>query len=666
MRNVFSFPAGIAWLLLGGPVLLAQQTQVPEEQSLASATGAPMPIPQLAPVVVTATRSETPLKEVATSVTVITEEEIRQQRAETVAEALRNVPGLDVAQSGSRGTITSVFIRGAESDQTLVLIDGVEVNSVTLGAFDFSNLTTENVDRIEILRGSGGTLYGSQAVGGVINVITEKGEGAPTASVSAEGGNGSTHREVLSVSGSQGIVGFSGAVAYVDAGGFRPFNDGYRNFSTNLRLDVSPIPRGALRGFFRYTGAEIGLFNNKNFLGVPEPNARQLDDFVLVKGEWEHTPLSSFSYRVAGAYVKDNQRFLDEPDRFDPSDFGISRIPIEIKTGEFQGNYFWRELSITTFGFEFKEKSANFQSHSESSFGSSRLVYDKSRHNCAYYLQERLRLLNERLFLTAGFRVDDNEDFGTEVTPSWSLAYLIPQTGTKLKGGFAEGFRAPSFNELFFPPMPGHPVGFGNPNLKPELSSEWNVGFEQNLWGQRFSLEAVYFSRRVKDLIEGVLVHPATFTFQAQNLGRVDVQGVEVIPVLRLLPGLTLSGSFTFLDFDTKDDRLLHRPTEQGTVRVTYQRPVLHGMDDLLTFNLNFDVVGDRDDVDPPSGTFRTNPMYTRTDIAISYSFPANFLSFSRLTVYSKIGNLFDRSYQEVLGFKSPPLNYLAGLSVTF
>ncbi|HEV8715416.1 MAG TPA: TonB-dependent receptor [Candidatus Binatia bacterium] len=602
----------------------------------------------------TATRSETPLKEVSTSVTVITQEDLQQQQAETVAEALRSVPSLDVAQNGSRGTTTSVFIRGAESDQTLVLIDGVEVNSVTLGAFDFSNLTTENVDRIEILRGGGGTLYGSQAVGGVINIITKKGEGAPTASVSAEGGNGSTHREVLSFSGSQGIVGFSGAVAYADAGGFRPFNDGYRNFSTNLRLDVSPLPQGALRGFFRYSGAETGLFNNKNYLGVPDPNARQLEDFVLIKGEWEHAPPGAFSYRVAGAYVKDNQRFFDEPDKFDLFGSGIARIPVEIKMGEAQGNYSWRDLSISTFGFEFEEKSANVQSN----FGGFRSAFSKSRNNFAYYVQERLRLLNERLFLTAGFRVDDNEDFGTEVTPAWSLAYLIPQTGTKFKGGFSGGFRAPNFNELFFP-------GFGNPKLGAELSSEWDVGFEQNLWGQRFSLETMYFSRRVKGLIEAVLVDPATFTFQAQNLGRVDVQGVEVIPVLRLLPGLTLSGSFTFFDFATQDDRLLRRPTEQGTVRVTYQRSVLRGVDDLLTFNLNLDVVGDRDDVDPLRG-FRTNPMYARTDIAVSYSLPVNFLSFSRLTVYSKISNLFDHGYQEVLGFQSPPLNYLAGFSVTF
>jgi vitamin B12 transporter len=656
MRNACLFLVGIVWLLCCAPLLVAQETQTLDPSPPGSATGTPppMPVSQLEPVVVTATRVETPLKEVATSVTVITQEDIQQQQAETVAEALRSVPSLDVVQNGSRGTTTSVFIRGAESDQTLVLIDGVEVNSVTLGSFDFSILTTENVERIEVVRGSGGTLYGSEAVGGVINIITKKGEGTPTASVSAEGGNGSTHREVLSFSGSQGIIGISGAVSYIDTDGFRPFNDGYHNFSSNLRLDVSPIPQGALRGFFRYSGAETGLFNNKNYLGVPDPNARQLDDFVLVKGEWEHAPTNSFSYRVAGAYVKDNQRFFDEPDQFDPLDFTVSRIPIERTIGEAQGNYSWRDLSITTFGFEFEETSANARSNSN--FGPS--AFNKSRNNFAYYLQERLRLLHERLFLTAGFRVDDNEDFGTQVTPSWSLVYLIPQTGTKLKGGYAEGFRAPNFNELFFP-------DFGNPNLDAELSSEWDVGFEQNLWGQRFSLETVYFSRRVKGEIEGVLVSLDPFKFEAQNLGRVDVQGVEVIPVLRLLPGLTLSGSFTFLDFHTTDERLLRRPTEQGTVRVTYQRPVLRDTDDLLTFNLNVDVVGDRDDIDPLLGP-RTNPMYARTDMAVSYSFPVHFLIFSRLMVYSKISNLFNRNYQEVLGFKSPPLNYLAGLSVTF
>lgn len=595
-------------------------------------------------MVVTATRTEIPLKEATTSLTVVTAADIREQQAETVADVLRTVPGLNVIQSGSRGTTTSVFIRGAESDQTLVLIDGVEVNSPTLGSFDFSNLTTENIDRVEILRGSGGTLYGSQAVGGVINIITKKGEGVPTAGVAAEGGNGATHREVFTFSGSRGVVGVSGAVSYLDSEGFRKFNDDYRTFSTNLRLDVTPTPQGWLRGFFRYSGAKVGLFNNNNFLSGPDPDARQRTDFVLLKGEWEHVLADAFSYRLAGAYVRDNLRFFDEPDEFDET-FTVSRIPVALTTGEAQANYSWRDLSITTFGFEFEERSADVRSNS--SFGAS--AYDKSRNNFSYYLQEHLRLLHERLFLVGGLRVDENEDFGTEVSPSWSLAYLIPRTGTKLKGGFAEGFRAPNFNELFFP-------NFGNPDLQPERSSEWDVGVEQALWGQRVMLEVTYFNRRVKGLIEAVLVDPQTFTFQAQNIGRVDVQGVEVTPTLRLLPGLTLSGNFTYLDFDTPPGRrVLRRPSTQGSVVINYQRRGVRGAEDLLNLNLNLQVVGAREDVDPPTGAFRVNPMYARTDLAVSYAFPSPFFPSVQLTIYGKIANLFDRSYQEVLGFRSPP-----------
>jgi len=652
MRAVLSIGFSFLSVLGGASSLFAQSTSPP----------LPSPSTQqwqqqaspLSPVVVTATRTAVPLAETSASVTIITDEEIQQQQASTVVEALRLVPGLDVVQNGSLGTTSNVFIRGAESDQTLVLIDGVEVNSVTLGSFDFSNLTTENLDRIEVLRGGGGTLYGSQAIGGVINIITRKGEGTPTVTVSAEGGKGSTRREVLSFSGSHGIVGVSGAVSSVDTDGFRQFNDGYRNVSTNLRVDVDLLPRGTFRNFFRYTDAKIGLFNDKNFLGVPDLNARQLTNSVFWKGEWEHSPFAAFNYRVAGSYVRDNQRFFDDPDQFDPVGSGVSRIPVETLTGEFQGNLSWRNLSVLTFGFEFEEKSADVQSN----FGGLRSSFNKSRNNFAYYLQEQLRLLNERLFVTGGFRVDDNEDFGTHVTPAGSVAYIFPRTGTKLKGGFAGGFRAPNFNELFYP-------GFGNPRLGAEISDEWNAGVEQTLWGQRFSLEAVYFSRRVKGLIEAVLIDPDNFIFQAQNKGRVDVQGVEVIPVLRVLPGLTLSGNFTFLDFDTRDGQLLRRPTKHGSVMINYERRGLSRSDDLLNLNLNVNVVGERDDVDPARGP-RTNPMFARTNFAASYSFTPSFLSGARLGIYTRIENLFDRKYDEVLGFRSPPLNYIAGVRVTF
>ncbi|MGE0821774.1 MAG: TonB-dependent receptor plug domain-containing protein [Candidatus Binatia bacterium] len=646
------------WLVVAISSSWAQEGSPVPPSLLSSSPASPvllqLPTARLSPVVVTATRTETPLAETAVSVTLIDEEDLQRQQADTVIEALRLVPGLDIVQNGSRGTTAGVFIRGAESDHTLVLIDGVEVNSATLGSFDFSNLTTENVERIEVVRGGGGTLYGSQAIGGVINIITKRGEGKPTASLSAEGGKGATHRETLSFSGGSGIIGLSGALASIDTEGFRPLNDGFRNFSTNLRLDVDVLPTGTFRNFLRYTDANTGLFNNKNYLGVPDLNARQLVNFFLWKGEWTHRPASFFDYRVAGSYVRDNQRFYDEPDRFDELGVGVSRIPVETFTGEVQGNVYWRDLSIITFGFEFEEKSAKVRSN----FGGFETNYDKSRNNFASYLQTQLRLLNERLFLTGGFRVDDNQDFGTHVTSSGTVAYLIPQTRTKLKGGFNEGFRAPNFNELFFP-------DFGNPNLDAEISSEWSIGVDQALWGQRFTFEAVYFNRRVNGLIEGVLVDPEHFIFLAQNRGRVDVQGVEFTPVLRVLPELTLSGNFSYLDFDTRDGRLLRRPRTHGTFRANYQKRGFFQADDFLNLHVGVNVVGSRDDIDPLAGA-RTNPMFARTDTAISYRLPTSWVSIPELTIYGKIYNLFDRKYQEVLGFRSPPINYLIGVKVTF
>ena len=150
----------------------------------------------LPPMVVTATRTEVPLNQLTTSLTVITSEELRERQAELVSEVLRDVAGVNVVQTGSMGTATSVFIRGSTSNQVLVMIDGVEINSTTTGAYDFANLTTDNIERIEVLRGAGGTLYGSQAIGGVINIITKKGQGPLDVGVSLQGGNGYTNRQV--------------------------------------------------------------------------------------------------------------------------------------------------------------------------------------------------------------------------------------------------------------------------------------------------------------------------------------------------------------------------------------------------------------------------------------------------------------------------------------
>src|SRR5208337_3616428 len=207
---------------------------------------------RLSPVVVTATRIPQPIGEIGTTITVVEDPEIQEQKIQRVADVLRQVPGVQVTQTGSPGSETDVMIRGATASQTLVLVDGVEVNAGATGSFDFANLTTDNLDRVEILRGAGGSLYGSQAIGGVVNVLSQEGEGPLTASMLSGGGNRATSQQVATVSGAEGNLGYSGAVSYFSTEGYRPVNDNSDNLSGSTRLDYHLDDDTVIRGFARY------------------------------------------------------------------------------------------------------------------------------------------------------------------------------------------------------------------------------------------------------------------------------------------------------------------------------------------------------------------------------------------------------------------------------
>ena len=610
--------------------------------------------PTLPPVFVTSTRTETPLQQVTTSASVITAKDIQDQQAETVLETLRNVPGLDVVQSGSRGAATSVFIRGSESDHVLVLIDGVEVNSTTLGAFNFAHLTTDNVERIEILRGAGGTLYGSQAIGGVINIITKKGQGPLEAGLSLEGGNGSTHRQTLSLRGGAGKLGYSFSAARIESQGFHSVNDDYRNLAASARLDYQVTEDASLKGIFHFVKTDLGLFNNNNFASQPDPNAREATTQYLGKLEWEQKIFENWDYRISGSMFKEHIKDSDDVDAC--TFFGFpcdsrtrDRFRPRIDTGEFQTNYRFEEWSTTTFGVEYKRRSAS------TSGG-----IDKAIRNLGYYLQEQFQFLDRRLIMIPGIRLDDNQSFGTAWTPSFSAAYLFRETGTKLKGGYAKGFKAPTLNELFFPPGFGCPA-FGNPNLDPERSWELNAGVEQTVLSERVKLGATYFHREVQDLIEGRPIPGNPFgCFRAENVGRARFDGVEWSLDIKLLTSLTVNANYTYLDWDTADGKLRRRPRHRGNVNLNY-------LYENLNVNLSANVVGSRDDfrASSPFGDIR-KPGYGIFDLASYYSLPWKVPGVKNLTLFGKIENLFNKKYEEVDGFRARPLNFLLGVRAIF
>jgi len=677
--------AGALTLLLGAlaaqPALAQQATESEEggEQAqigVAAADGKSAGTAQLDPVVVTATRTQTPLSDVPQTVTVITREDIEESKVETVGDLLRAVAGVEVLQSGGRGTTTSVFIRGSESDEVLVLIDGVQVNSVTLGAFDFANLTPEGFDRVEVLRGGGGSLYGSEAIGGVINLITRRGATPPSGAISVAGGNGSTDRETGVFSAANDSFRIAGSATHIYTGGFgepvpldatgttKDNNDDYEATTFSMRADWTPTDTGSLYGILHYVKSDVGLQNASNFLGALDPNARLRDDFYFAKLGWEDAPLKGLSYRLSGAYVRDDQRFNDPPDVGNTAETR-STIPSEIVQGDAQANYAW-EWSVSTIGFQYTRKSANVSSFSsfsvppESSF-------DVAREDYGVYGQEQISLFEDQLILLGSVRYDHDQQFGEVTSPTAAIALRLPfarwedvWNGTRLRATYAEGFRAPTFNELFFP-------GFGNPELGPERSSEWNTGLDLEFLQSRVVVSGTYFDRRVTDDIVTVLVDPDNFIFAPVNLGRVDAQGVEAIVNVDLGAGFAFGGSYTYLGLTSAGgaDSVPRRPNNQMSSFVRYGTPCVFASEDAFQARVDVFYVGPRPDFDPLTGDEVTNPSYTRVDLATAYVLPWKLRDVT-FSLFGQVSNLLDANYQEVLGFPALPINAIAGLRAAF
>jgi vitamin B12 transporter len=614
----------------------------------------PAPAESLPPMVVTATRTEVPLNQLTTSLTVITNEEIRERQAELVLEVLRDVAGVNVVQTGSMGTATSVFIRGSASNQVLVMIDGVEINSTTTGAYDFANLTTDNIERIEVLRGAGGTLYGSQAIGGVINIITKRGQGPLDVGVSLQGGNGWTNRQVATVRGGVGDLGYSLSVGHLASDGFRSVNDDYHNLSTSARLDYQLTENANLTGIFHFINTRVGLFNNNNFASVPDPNARQATTQYVGKLEWAQKILANWDYRIFGAIYKEHDKFSDDVDPCvflgSPCDSRTRDIfRPQINTGEFQTNYRLEDWSTTTFGVQYNRRSA-------STTGG----IDEAINNVGYYLQQQFQFFERRLIAIPGIRLDDNQQFGTAWTPSFSAAYLFKEIGTKVKGGYAKGFRAPSLNELFFPAGFGCPA-FGNPDLGPEKSWEINFGVDQSFLAERLKMGANYFHREVKNLIDARPIPGNPFgCLREENVGSARFDGVELTLGIKIFEGLTLNANYTYLDWDTADGILRRRPHNSGNVILNY-------LQDALNVNLIVNIVGRVDDFRAASPFGDTvTAGYGTVDLASSYKLPWRMPLVNEISLIGKIQNLFNKKYDQADGFRAPPLNFLLGFRANF
>src|SRR6266849_7612587 len=344
---------GIAHVTKTQPQLAAANANASAAKGSSSAR--PGKLPHMV-IIVTATRIAQPLGEIGETASVLESPQIQSQQIHNVTDALREIPSLNVTQLGSPGTVAGVSIRGAPPAHTLVMIDGVELNDSATGEFDLSRLTTDDLDRIEVVRGAGGALYGSQAIGGVINLITREGSGPMKFALTSEGGNRATQRQVLTVDGAESKLAYSGAVSYFSTTGFRRKNDSSEDLTGALRLDYHLDEDTTIRGFARYIRANVSLPTFSIFSGIPlNPNAHQRNEFMLYKGEVDRRFGDRILVRLSGYFVRDELRLNTVP-------FGGNRtsdtahIPDETRGANLETIYTWAEGFRSLIGFDFKDR----------------------------------------------------------------------------------------------------------------------------------------------------------------------------------------------------------------------------------------------------------------------------------------------------------------------
>lgn len=618
-------------LTLWAPWAAGQQAPAEPEQTLEE-------------VVVTASRIPEDVSKTAADVTVITRQDLEQLGVHTVAEALRTVPALSVVQSGTPGSVTSVFARGGNSSQTLVLIDGVRVNSPTNGIFDFANLTTEGVERIEIVRGPASALYGSDGLTAVINIISRKGDGTPRGSIQGEFGSYQTFRERAESSGGLGSVRYSVDVAREDSSG-KFAHDESNNTSGAVRLDAQVAQGLTLDLTGRYTHGFKNLPpvpGRTDFLtGLPDPTQSSREDFGTVSLGATHTPTSWWDHRLQLSLVEDEVDFRDPQQPTSTSDTVTTRL-----AADWQHNLRPVPWDTLTLGFQVD------QAKGDQTDVSGATVLRKTLTDYAFYGQDQATLW-ERLILTAGVRTDENSAFGTHTTPKFSAAYLVKETGTKLRASYGEGFRAPSINDLAYPES-------GNPTLKPEKNRSLEFGANQSLWQERIQAGLTWFQSRFRDLIQAQF-QPSTGNFVAENVAHARTQGVEARLTLHPGYGLDVVGGYTYLDTRDQDgNALLRRPANTWNLAVNYVPWTRVNLNSTLLY------VGKREDIDPVTFARSVNFKYVKWNAGVSVTVLNQMGVLRKLTAYGKLANILGVRYQEALGFPALGRSYLIGLSGEF
>jgi vitamin B12 transporter len=612
---------------------------------------------KLEPVVVTATKIEMPASEVGASVSVVTEQEFQTYHYPTVDEALRSVPGVEIRRSGSFGKTSSITIRGANTKQVQILVDGVRVKSPTLGEVNLSDISPDLIERIEIIRGPQSTLYGADAIGGVIHIITKKGKGPFSGSVQQEAGNDDTYSSRANVGGRSGIFDYSISGSHLESNGQFKNDDSTQN-GVNTRLGLTLPGNTTVSYTLRYTKAETGLpvkFDSTNSGPLPiEPiidsNNRQTSETSVMSLAGHTRPVTWWESDLRLGRYHNTTTFIDLPDMADQCPngalFGFScespgRFKVKRKEAEWVNHFHVGKSSTSSFGVEYRN---------EDGLSIGGFPFEAHSHTVAGFFQEQLRF-SDRLFLTTGVRVEDNSKFGRNHTERGSLAWVVREWGTRIHGGAGSGFRAPTFNELLFP-------GFSDPTLKPEVSFSWEVGVDQKLWKDRARLGLTFFQNAFENLIALERISAPPFV-KGVNSGKAWANGIEFTSEVDVLENVVASLNYTYTNSLVLATRhpIPREPAHRWNIGLTWE-PLRR-----LSLFTHVHVVTEQFD---SSGGGVYNSGHTRVDIGGAYRLLNRYAFVQSVDLIARIENLLNEGYAEVRGFPALGIHGLAGLRVAF
>lgn len=634
-------------------IVAAQAAQNPAN---AQSQSNPVALPQVS---VSATGVPTPLSEIASSVTIITAEDIARQQRRTLPDVLAAVPGLNLVQTGGPGGQTAIFMRGTAAQHVKVLLDGIDISDVSTpnGAIDLAHIVTTDIERVEVLRGPQSSLYGANAIGGVISIITKRGQGPAKLTGTLEGGSLGTFNQSASASGSKDKIDYAFNVVhlrstninvtptYVLTPGTAANPNSYDNMTYASRLGIQAADNLRFNLNGRYVDAKL-LYSNDDFSGFPSAPFTTRSDYgnkaFYGRAEAVLSTLNDRFIHTVGVNYTDNKRTNQDPNGTPEQRYNGSQTTVN-----------WRgDIKLTpdhTVILGAERSSEKADGRTTGVFSGMPLTFSGNSGNTAGFVELQSRFF-DRFFIAANARVDDDDQFGSHSTWRVAAAFIVPVTETKLKATYGTAYKAPTLYELYGVGDFGY---VGNPNLKPETSKGYDVGFEQPLFGGRLRFGATYFRNDIQDMINNVFVPVNSYV----NIGKVKTDGVETFVDIKVTDRIGFRADYTRTNASDEVTRteLLRRPKHKASVTSTYQVTDAVGLSTTVIY------VGPWRDFDRAGllATPEDQPGYMVVNVA------ANYVVNQQVTVFGRVDNLFDKRYEVPLGWQAPGVGIFGGVRVS-